>query len=99
MVRRPGHADADQGVSRDEPGQLLLVQIRGAGGPHGEDHVADVGGAVVDEDLDVFRWFEAELAHHGPRFSDGAGAVGEALVPVGWAAEDGPRVAGAEGTD
>src|SRR5215204_1942180 len=99
MVRRQRYADPDQGVARNEPGQLLFIQIFGPGGPHREDHVADVGGAVVDEDLDVFRWFEAELAHHGSRFSDGAGAVFEALVPVGWAAEDGPRVAGTQGAN
>src|SRR5215210_8120585 len=41
-VRRPRHAGPDQGVARDEPGQLFFVQILGTGGTHGEDHVADV---------------------------------------------------------
>ena len=53
----------------------------------------------MDEDLDIFWWFEAELAHHGSGFPDGARAILEALVPVGRAAEDGPQVAGAEGAN
>src|SRR5215203_2407126 len=99
MVRSLWHAGTDQGVSRNEPGQFLFIQIFGPGGPHGEDHVADVGGAVVDQDLGAFRWFEAEFAHHVPRLPDGAGAILEALVPVWRAAQDGPRVAGAERAD
>jgi predicted signal transduction protein with EAL and GGDEF domain len=47
------HARSDEAVARDEPCQLLLVHALRAGRTHGEDHVAQVGGAVVDEDLHV----------------------------------------------
>ena len=68
MGLRPRYADPNEGVARNEPGQFFFVQILRAWWAHGEDHIAYVGGAVVDEDLDVFWRFEAELAHHGSGF-------------------------------
>src|SRR5919112_366732 len=79
---RTRHFDPDQGVARDEFRKLVLTQVLRARRTHGEDHVAGVCGAVVDDDLDAFCRFEAELAHHGARFPDGARTVRKALVPV-----------------
>ena len=61
------HVDPDQGVARDKLRKLFLTQVLCVGRAHGEDHVADVCGAVVDNDLDSIRGLEAELAHHGAR--------------------------------
>src|ERR687893_1578683 len=93
------YVDTDEGVARNELHKLALSHVFRTGRAHGEDHVANICGTVVYDDLDAFWWFEAELAHHRARFSDGARSVLEALVPVWRAAEDGPRVAGAQGAD
>src|SRR5918998_980274 len=58
---------------------------------------ADVGRAVVDGNPRAVGRHEAELSHYGAGLADGPGTVLEALVPVGRAAEDVARVAGAEG--
>ena len=90
-----GDARPDQGVPRYEVGKLFFVHPVRARRAHREDHVADVGGAVVDGDPCTLRRHKAELAHDGAGLADGAGAVFEALVPVRRAAEDGVRIAGA----
>ncbi len=53
----------------------------------------------MDDYLDVITHFEAKLTDDRAGLPDGAGAVLRALVPVWRTAEDGPRVAGAEGAD
>ena len=68
----------------------------GARRPDREDEIADVRGGVDDAKLDVLREIEPELLQHSTRVGNGAGAIREALVPVGRRAEQSPRVAGAE---
>src|SRR5919112_4137344 len=53
----------------------------------------------MDGDLDAFGDLEPKLPHDRAGFADGARAVVEALIPVGRASQDGPRVAGAQGAD
>src|SRR5918998_1495143 len=92
-----GNAHAYEAVPRDEARQLLLIHAIRAGWAHRQHHVADVGRAVVDGDPRAIGRHEAELPHDGAGLADGPGTVLEALVPVGRAAEDVARVAGAEG--
>jgi hypothetical protein len=50
-VSQRGHTH--HAVTGDQRGQLLLVEILGAGRALGQDQVADLGAGVPDADLDV----------------------------------------------
>ena len=47
-------------------------------------NVALVGGRLVNAYLDVLRQLEAEIGEHAAWVDDGAGTVGQALVPGRW---------------
>ena len=97
--RRLRQGGADQRVAGDEGGELVLAPALGAGGAQRQHHPAVVGGAVHHADVDAVGQDGAPFGEHGARLAHGAGAVGEALVPVRRVAEHGARVAGAEGAD
>ncbi len=90
---------ADHPVPGDQRRQLVLGHRVRAGGAGGEDEVADRRAGVPHADLDVVGELGAELGQHGPRFGDGAGPVGEALVPDRRDPEQWPRVARAQRAD
>jgi hypothetical protein len=78
-----GEGDADEVVAGDEGGEAVLAPAFGAGGALGEDHPAEVGGAVHDADLHRGGEDRAELGQHRARFADGARPVGGAFVQCG----------------
>jgi hypothetical protein len=57
-------------------------------------NVALVGGRLVNAYLDVLRQLEAEIGEHAAWVDDGAGTVGQALVPGRWDAQQHLRVTG-----
>src|SRR5262249_59492917 len=72
---------ADHAVARDEAGELRLGPATRALGPHRQHDVAQVGGRVVYTYLDILRQFDAEVGEHAAWVNDGAGTIGQALVP------------------
>src|SRR6476469_3700563 len=50
-----GNVGADHGVAGDETGELFFAPALGAGRPHGQNHVTDLGIAIPNAHLDVRR--------------------------------------------
>src|SRR5207249_10980383 len=87
----PPHAD--HRVAGHECSQLLFAHMLGAARALGQHHVADLGAAVPDANLDRVIKLEAELAQDPARIDDRPRAVRRALVPDRGETQHRPRVA------
>src|SRR6516165_7839974 len=60
----PGNVGANHGVAGDKTGEPFFAPALGAGRPHRQHHVTDLGVGVPNAYLDVRRYVDAELGEH-----------------------------------
>src|SRR5215211_4460516 len=76
---------------------MLLAPALGTGWPLRQDHVAQLRRAIADSDLHTLRKADPELVENSTRIAHRPRTIGRHLVPGRRNAEDGQRVAGAQG--
>src|SRR5277367_4319208 len=91
-----GDVGADHRIASYEIGELFLAPAVSVGGPHRHHHVADLGVAVPNTNLNFWCHIDAKLGQHLAWFDDYASAIGCRLVPVGRQAHRWPRIARAQ---
>lgn len=94
---RPRQRDTDHGVAGHDGGELLLAPTLRALGPHRHHHESRLLVGVVDAYLHVERQLQPELGEHLPGLTGHPAPVVRRSVPRWRHAQDGPRVAGAQG--
>src|SRR5258706_16224048 len=97
--RRRSESYPDHAIARNQRSELVLRPPVGTGGALRQHKIAHVGGGVVHPYHRVARNLRSELPEYIARFTDHAGTVIAALVPVGWQAEQPARIARAQRTD